>query len=194
MPGSTLFLGPMYSGKTTEVIKELTRHRLGGCNCVLVKSERDTRYTAEAPIVRTHSMQTALSEPATEQMGGLRVVVAARLADVELEGGEVVVGVDEGQFFDDLREGLLRWVDRTVFVAALDGTHRREMFAAVVRALPVAGSFVKLHAVCTSCPGRDPVAAPYTRRVVDVDAEGEIAVGGPEMYQAVCAACYARGV
>ena len=39
-----LILGPMYSGKTTELLRLYRRHQIANQKCVLVKFEEDKRY------------------------------------------------------------------------------------------------------------------------------------------------------
>ena len=39
-----LIIGPMFSGKSTELIRRFNRYTIGGKKCLLVKYERDTRY------------------------------------------------------------------------------------------------------------------------------------------------------
>lgn len=186
-----LFLGPMFSGKTTEVVSALTHYRLGGCDCVLVKSAIDGRYSgADTPTVHTHEGVVAKCEPRQGRMGALRVVIAKTLAEIELAANETVVGVDEGQFFPDLRAAAESWADRRVFVSALDGDYLRQMFPSVAATVPLATHITKLRAVCMRCEGHEPVEAAFTLRLPG-KSEEVIEVGGSEMYVAVCGACYA---
>ena len=39
-----LICGPMFSGKTTELIRRYTRYELAGKKCILIKYSKDTRY------------------------------------------------------------------------------------------------------------------------------------------------------
>jgi len=47
-----LILGPMFSGKTTELLRQLKRHSIAQHKCLLIKYAGDTRYSIEA--VSTH--------------------------------------------------------------------------------------------------------------------------------------------
>lgn len=49
VPGSgsiELILGPMFSGKTTELLRRMRRHRLADRRVVVIKYVKDTRYHA----------------------------------------------------------------------------------------------------------------------------------------------------
>jgi thymidine kinase len=189
------FLGPMFSGKTTRVLQMLRRARLAGHSVVFVKSAKDVRYGA-GPASRTHDGAAIEAEPATEEQGGQRVLVARNLLELRLAAGESVVGVDEGQFFPDLPEAVAEWTRRglILYVAALDGDFRRRPFGRVLEALPFASHFEKLSAVCMLCaaaaPPRRIVAAPFTLRVAG--GGGQELIGAKDKYRAACLSCYLR--
>ncbi len=184
---ATLFLGPMFSGKTTAVGALLRRARLGGRAAVFVKHAADGRYGAG---VRTHDGAEPAGPPgAPPGLAPLRVAEARTLLDVELGAAELHVGVDEGQFFPDLPEALERWTreGRHVYVAALDGDYRRRPFGRVAEAVPLAARVEKLSAVCMYCAAGE---APFTVRTSPEEAQ-EV-VGGGEKYRAACLDCYLR--
>lgn len=186
------FLGPMFSEKTTTVGRLIKRARLGGLNCVFVKYAADVRYGA-GPVIYTHDGTAVSASPAEDGLGGLRVVEARTLLrDVALEPDELDIGVDEGQFYPDLRWALDLWMreGRRVYVAALDGDFRRNPFPPVAEALPLATHIEKLTAVCMICAGREqpPAEASYTARTVEATAVELI--GARDKYKAACLACY----
>lgn len=46
-PGSIeVIFGPMFSGKTTELLRRLRRHQLADRRVVVIKHAKDTRYDA----------------------------------------------------------------------------------------------------------------------------------------------------
>ena len=49
-----LIIGPMYSGKTTELLKLVSRYQIAKKRCLVVKSEMDNRYTDGSMII-THN-------------------------------------------------------------------------------------------------------------------------------------------
>eukprot|EP00007_Cunea_sp_BSH-02190019_P003952 CAMPEP_0174243874 /NCGR_PEP_ID=MMETSP0417-20130205/33157_1 /TAXON_ID=242541 /ORGANISM="Mayorella sp, Strain BSH-02190019" /LENGTH=222 /DNA_ID=CAMNT_0015323469 /DNA_START=58 /DNA_END=723 /DNA_ORIENTATION=+ len=169
-----LVMGPMFSGKTTELLRRLERHRLARRRVVLVKYARDQRYAGEAEAA-THCGMRA------EAVGALKLEEAEeRVRDAQ------VVGVDEGQFFPDLVEATERWAaqGKVVVVAALDGDFQRRPFARVADLVPHAEEVVKLRAVCLVCCGE----AAFTRRL-GTETQLEV-IGGADKYIAVCRRCY----
>ena len=175
-----LYLGPMFSEKTTEILRQIKRARIAGIPCVVVKYAKDTRYGA-GPTIFTHDGSSVT--------GGkdLRVVEARTLDEVKLSSRENVIAVDEGQFYPDLPHVVDRWMQegRKVYVAALDGDFRRKPFGKVGSLIPLCTHIIKLHAICMICKERH---ASYTLRTVESD-EYEL-IGGVDKYAAACLPCY----
>lgn len=183
------YLGPMFSGKTTEIKRKLERARVAGLPCVFVKNADDVRFSS-GDTTKTHGGVHIRSESATDDFARLRVVTACKLLDIELGEDEFDIGVDEGQFYSDLREAIDLWTreGRRVYIAALDGDYRREPFEPVREALPLCSVITKLAAVCMLCPKTNMTEAPYTVRTV---ANGDQKlVGAKESYKAACLKCY----
>jgi len=167
-----LILGPMFAGKTTELMRRLKRYTIAKRNVVVLKYAKDLRYDAEK--AATHDGQkmeaiscSQLSEPCLDEFN--------------------VIGVDEGQFFPDLIEFCERMANqgKIVVVSALDGTFQRQPFGRVLELVPLAEHVSKLNAVCMESFGN---AASFSKRIVGGDAIEVI--GGADKYVAVCRACF----
>ena len=78
-------MGPMFSGKSTELIRRIKRHRVAQQECVIIKYSKDQRYSQNG--VSTHDRQEAEALP------------CCVLAEVEPQMEHCgVIGIDEGQF------------------------------------------------------------------------------------------------
>ena len=145
-----VILGPMFSGKSTELIRRLKRYQIARYNCLIVKYAKDVRYDKES--IATHDQQT------------LNAVSADKLKDLKVEFDDYdVIGIDEGQFFPDLVEFCENMANagKAVIVAALDGTFQRKGFGPILELIPLAEHVVKLNAVCMVCFGE----GSYTKRI-----------------------------
>ncbi|RHY20941.1 hypothetical protein DYB25_000736 [Aphanomyces astaci] len=112
-----LIIGPMFSGKSTELIRRMRRYQHAQLKCMVVKSKIDDRYTNDS-LVSTHDRQMMKANPLT------------RLEDMGDEFMKYdVIGIDEGQFFTDLHSFCDDAANRgkIVIVAALDGTFERKV-------------------------------------------------------------------
>lgn len=170
-----LIIGPMFAGKTTELMRRIRREIYARRSCFVIKYDKDTRYSAEAM--------------ASHDQAKLKVHAAvSRLSDVADRWMAFdVIGIDEGQFFPDLLSFASRAADagKTVIVSALDGDYRRQPFGQVCSLIPFCEAIDKLTAVCMVChraPGS------FTRRTVS--AEEQELIGGAEMYVAACRECF----
>uniref|UniRef100_A0A8C4TSG4 Thymidine kinase n=1 Tax=Falco tinnunculus TaxID=100819 RepID=A0A8C4TSG4_FALTI len=170
-----VIFGPMFSGKSTELMRRVRRFQLAQHRCLLVKYTKDTRYCSSG--VSTHDKNIMEALP------------ACLLKDVYQEAlSSAVIGIDEGQFFPDIVEfcEMMANAGKTVIVAALDGTFQRKAFGSILNLVPLAESVVKLNAVCMECYRE----ASYTKRL---GAEREVEViGGADKYHSVCRTCYFR--
>jgi len=168
-----LILGPMFSGKSTELIRRLKRYEIARYSCLIVKYAKDVRYDCES--IATHDQQT-LKAISTDKLKDLKV----NLEDYD------VIGIDEGQFFPDVVEFSEDMANKgkTVVIAALDGTFQRKAFAAILELVPLAEHVIKLNAVCMNCFGE----GSFTKRI-SADQEVEV-IGGADKYMATCRSCF----
>nr|XP_040124324.1 thymidine kinase, cytosolic isoform X1 [Ictidomys tridecemlineatus] len=144
-----VILGPMFSGKSTELMRRVRRFQIAQYKCLVIKYAKDTRYSNS---FSTHDRNTMDALP------------ACLLRDTAQEAlGAAVIGIDEGQFFPDIVEfcETMANAGKTVIVAALDGTFQRKAFGAILNLVPLAESVVKLTAVCMECFRE----AAYTKRL-----------------------------
>jgi thymidine kinase len=176
--GITLIVGPMFAGKTTELMRRIKREVFAKKQCCIIKYARDTRYNAVN--MATHD----------------ELVLTATFAISKLEelGNKWmkydVIAIDEGQFFGDLFAFATMAADlhgKQVIISALDGDFQRKPFGAVCELIPHCEEVHKLHAVCMNCHEKD---ACFTMRVVAGD-QVEL-IGSEDMYRAVCRTCYVK--
>lgn len=162
-----LIVGPMFAGKTTEMLRRVDRAELAKKRCVVMKYSQDNRYSQNN--VATHDLQMRVAIPCSKL-----------LPHIEECQNFDVVGIDEGQFFPDVVEFSERLANcgKTVIVAGLDGDFRRKPFGRVLDLISRSESLTKLTAICTETGGE----ACYTQRTIDSQ-DLEI-IGGAEMYRA----------
>lgn len=123
-----LVCGPMFSGKTTELIRRIRRFETSGKRVALIKHSADTRYD---------DLSTNNCEAVThDRLSRFNAIPVTFLDDIISHPDVIsseVIGVDEGQFFSDLAPVCNTWAlaGKTVIVAALDGDYTRKMFPSV---------------------------------------------------------------
>jgi len=170
--------GPMFSGKSEELIRRLKRAQIARLRIASFKPEIDMRYQPDA--ISSHSAQT-IRAVAVRDVNRLRAVIFPALDTVD------VVGIDEAQFFDELLVGLameLVEAGKRVVLAGLDTTFAGEPFAPMPALMAIADEVVKLSAVCMVCGA----PAIHTQRLGA--SQQLVMVGASGMYEARCRACF----
>jgi thymidine kinase len=110
-----------------------------------------------------------------------------KLTDVIEKAEEYdIIGIDEGQFFEDIVEVSEELANKgkTVIISALDGTFERKAFGRILELVPLAEEVTKLDAVCMDC--KEP--ASFTKRLWE-SKETEL-IGGSEIYKPVWRRCF----
>lgn len=170
--------GPMFSGKTEELIRRLKRAEYGGQHLQTFKPRLDDRYEEDSIV--SHDESAVPSQPAES---------VTEIRD-QLEPSAEVVGIDEAQFFGDelvdfcadLAEDGVR-----VVAAGLDQDYRGDPFDPVPTLLAVAEYVTKLLAICVRCG--DPANHSY-RLAADPQ---QVLVGSDGEYEARCRRCFQDG-
>lgn len=174
--------GPMFSGKTTELIRNLERAIYAKKKVIVFKPSLDNRYSESEVVAHSGIKYPAVVVPNTaEGVFELYKRVLEEKADV--------VGIDEAQFFPielvDVVEELVK-EGYIVIVAGLNLDFRGEPFETMREILVRADDIHYLKAVCTVC-GMD---ATRTQRLIDGRPapyeSPRILVGGSEVYEARC--------
>ncbi|PLV59131.1 thymidine kinase [Thermotoga sp. KOL6] len=172
----TVITGPMYSGKTTELLSFIEIYRLGKKKTAVFKPKIDTRYHTVKVVSHSGNGVEALAIENPKEI--------LEHVDRETKG----VFIDEVQFFEkDLFHVVRELLDRSidVFCAGLDLTHKQNPFETTALLLSLADTVIKKKAVCHRCGEYN---ATLTLKISG--GEEEIDVGGREKYISVCRKCY----
>lgn len=167
-----VFYGPMFSGKTSSLIRKIKRYCHAQEKCIVIKYKGDTRY--EVQDISTHDKQTYKAIPCET----LEIMNIFEDCDV--------IGIDEGQFFDNIVEFSEHYANRgkKVIISALDSTFERKPFGNILELVSKAEKVHKLTAICVKCHKE----ASFTKRLGN---EKEVKlIGGDEKYMPVCRKCY----
>jgi len=173
-----LLIGPMFSGKSTEMIRRVKRYQIAKKRIIIIKKSFDIREGEVKGIIKTH---------AGEKMSCIRL---EKLADFtgDLVWHYDVIGIDDGQFFPDIEtfvEELVNNHGKIVIIAALDANYKREPFKNITNLVAKCEIVKKFNAICTSCGS----FGSFSKKLKEE--EGElIDVGGSEKYTVLCRKCW----
>ena len=167
--------GPMFSGKSEELIRRIVRYQIARVPTQTFKPVIDDRYGDDEVV--SHSSLSVAAEPVADSGELLRRV----------EDRTVVIGIDEGQFFDDGLVDVVAQLAATgkrVIVAGLDLDYLGRPFEPIPTLMTRAEYVTKSLAVCHRCGG----AGMYTQRVIESDEL--VVLGATDAYEARCRYCY----
>lgn len=171
--------GSMFSGKSEELIRRLTRAKIARRRVQVFKPRIDSRF----------------SEVEVVSHGGLRLTAHAVAGSAEIldrtDPRTEVVGIDEAQFFDNgIVEVVTRLADlgKRVIVAGLDQDYLGKPFDPMPALMAEAEEVTKTRAICIRC------GAPASRTQRLVDSRERVVVGAAGLYEARCRRCFEPGV
>jgi thymidine kinase len=167
--------GSMFSGKSEELIRRLRRAKIARQKVQVFKPEMDSRF-GDNQIVSHSEMRHDSSNSRS---------AAEVLAKVEPD--TEVVGIDEGQFFDNELVNVANELARRgvrVIIAGLDQDYTGKPFEPMPQLLAIAEYITKTHAICMKC-GQP---ANYSQRTFESDER--VAVGAADKYEARCRRCF----
>ena len=170
--------GPMFSGKSEELIRRLKRAQIARRRVACFKPDLDVRYSSSAIASHSGPMLEALTVANVE---GLKSILMPMIDGVE------VIGIDEAQFFDATLVPLateLVHLGKRVILAGLDTTFTGEPFAPIPELMAIADEVIKLSAVCMRCGA----PAVHTQRLGSN--QSLVLVGAAGVYEARCRACF----
>jgi len=167
--------GSMFSGKSEELIRRLRRAQIARRNVQIFKPAIDSRYSEEHIVSHSEMrIESKLVSSASEILEGVG-------PDAE------VVGIDEGQFFD---QDLVRVANhlacqgKRVIIAGLDMDYLGRPFEPMPLLLAIAEDITKTRAICMQCGS----PATYTQRLIA--SRERVVVGAADAYEARCRACF----
>lgn len=172
-------IGCMFSGKTTELLREASTYESIGKSIMYVSPILDTRSND----LQTHDRSRSAT---CIKLGSLSEIFKMDLTNID------VICIDEAQFFEGVEEFILesekRFHDKILLFACLSGDADRKPWACVAPLIALSDEIRHLTAYCSV--RRDGVTrAPFSKRLPAVEGTrdgNKVDIGGADKYQAVC--------
>ena len=174
-----LILGPMFSGKTTQIIQHYKSYSYIGKKVIVINYAEDKRY--HDSLLSTHDQIM------------IPCILVKYLADImndeAIHSADVIL-INEGQFFPDIYEIVLEFVEKQqkiVYICGLDGDFKRNKFGKLLDLIPYCDKITKLNALCAQC--RNGEAGLFSHRITN---ETSQIVIGSSNYIPLCRVCYKK--
>jgi len=170
-----IILGPMFAGKTSALQSIIRRYESLGLKCIAFKPQIDTRYGDDNYMYNHDKVKTPVSS--------VTFLTQQSLYSDYMDAKLIII--EEGQFFTDLYEFVLKAVEtdkKHIIVAGLDGDRFRKPFGQLLQLIPIADRVTKLTSLCKLCA--DGTSALFTYGKTSTNETVE--VGGSDIYMPVC--------
>jgi thymidine kinase len=189
----SIYMGCMYSGKTTNLIKEVALYtEMTKSTGLLVNHYFDTRDLDNK--ISTHNkLISKITHP-------LYAVYSQKLSEISESVLQQysIIGIDEAQFFVDLYETVLKWVSagKYIVISGLSGTYKKELFGELYRLISHADKIEFLQAICKECTSEvknnfltpellNTMKAPFTKKITG-NYNTTVEIGSTDKYIPVC--------
>lgn len=173
--------GPMFAGKTEELLRRVKRLEYAKKNIVVFKPLIDNRFSENEVVSHNNNRTRSVN------------ISFARQMFKYVNDTTDVVAVDEIQFLDEEAVGICEYFASKgirVIVSGLDKDFRGEPFSFMPKLLAIAEYVTKLTAICVKCG----IPATRTQRIVNGKparyVDPIVLIGAEESYEARCRSCH----
>jgi len=171
--------GSMFSGKTEELIRRLTRAKIARQSVQIFKPAIDTRYDDQKVV--SHNQN---------EIDSIAVSKSRDILTILEKNDCQVIGIDEAQFFDEQLIEVCEFLankGKRIVIAGLDMDFEGKPFGIMPTLLSIAEFVTKVHAICMCC-GK---VASYSFRLTP--SKEKIMLGEKTEYEARCRSCFVKG-
>ena len=132
-----LFIGPMFSGKSTLLINNIRELKLYNNNILIIKPIIDNRYGDDNNIISHDKIK--------EECLLIKDLDISNIDDETIKQYSIIA-IDEGHFFANLKNKVIYWVenlDKHVLISGLDGDYLRNPIGEILDLIPYADKYKK---------------------------------------------------
>jgi thymidine kinase len=181
--------GPMFSGKTTNLIHKihtyLDIHSCKGINKkgLIINFKGDNRDLNKCGNLTTHSSSKK------EINSNISFVSVNKLSEVSYYLIKEIdyIAIDEGQFYEDLEDYIKCWLHmkKHIHCSGLISDSNKNKFGNIIDILPLADNIEQLKAYCIECRDHT-MNAPFTKSKKPKSPDNKVLIGGQNFYIPVC--------
>jgi len=185
-----LFVGPMFSGKTSKLLEIYKQYKFCNVPIAVINHAADKRY--HESMLSTHDkvmipcIQTGKLLPLWNYSNLEETFDKECDMHLVLRQADIIL-INEGQFFDDLYPCVLQMLSekKKVYIAGLDGDFERKKFGSLLDVIPLCDKVTKLTSLCSICKNGTPGI--FSLRLTQ---EKQQLLIGSNNYIPVCRHCY----
>jgi thymidine kinase len=182
MASLDIIIGPMFAGKSCELIRRIRLLKVLKKEYIVIKPKIDNRYD---------NLNDNISMIVSHNYDKEHCVVLNKMDEIYLRDLNNIntIFIDEAQFFDDLVDvvkNLVEFYKINIVVTGLDGDSNRNKFGHILELIPLSNTCTKINAACIMC--LDGTFAPFSFRKTRT--EEQILIGAGDNYMSLCRTHY----
>jgi thymidine kinase len=173
MPTLKLIIGPMFAGKTTELLRHIRMLKVINKQYLIIKPIIDNRTDDLSIVSHDFDKQECI------KLSSLQDIYREDLRDID------TIFIDEGQFFDDLKEIVVRLLEKdnkNIIISGLVGDYNRNKFGQILDLIPYGAEILQVNALCLHC--MDGTNALFSHRKTNSDEQ--VLIGAKDEYVSLC--------
>tara|TARA_Y100000992_G_scaffold245904_1_gene177180 strand:- start:2529 stop:3245 length:717 start_codon:yes stop_codon:yes gene_type:complete len=204
-----LFIGPMFSGKTSKLIEIYNQLILCNQNVLVINYNQDSRYPNyetllsshdqnQIPCIRSSNLKEIFDIEISKDDDKLDKIMCSSNQEQKDKINYIInplhekyvkyILINEGQFFPDLYEWVYYMVNilnKHIYIAGLDGDYNRKPIGDILQLIPESDKTTKLSSICLNC--KNGKKALFSHRKTSETAQIVI---GTDNYLPLCRECY----
>lgn len=172
-----LIMGPMYAGKSTELIRHIRQYKFLNKSILAINHSINKRY-GSCNII-THDREEVSDCINVDKLEDIIINYESKIIKSD------VIIIEELQFFKDAYKYVIEFVEKykkTVICAGLVADYRRKEFGDILKLIPIADEIKMLSALCSICKNGTP--GKFSKRIIKKNKQN--LVGSTEAYITVC--------
>lgn len=191
-----IYLGPMYSGKTTELIRNYNRYRK--YNQLIIDFDTEIECKKKKIVIELESNLYYYTDNLCNhnkqeiqclKLTNINILEQFYIYNFDIINNVKIIHINEAQFFKDLKQVVINLVEKykvNVYLYGLDGDFKREKFGEIIDLIPYCDSITKLKGVCNNCDNN----ALFSHRICKGDEQMLINDSNEDKYIPLCRECY----
>lgn len=187
----TLITGPMFSGKTWQLITEVMRYRDLGHKTCIINHSIDVRDTSGSTGNLTYHIGCDVRLPNDIDMYSVSDLEHLYNNGVNKLCNYKCIAVDEAQFFPSL-DRVIEWLDNGhhVIVSCLNGSSDRKPMGDIPKLLSHCNDIKLRRSYCMKCRKERGTLEDAIYTKCKIQKHEEVTIGGHDIYEPVCRKCY----
>ena len=168
-----IIIGPMFAGKSSELLRRINLLKVLEKKYIVVKPEIDTRFSKNHIVSHNSIKEKCIT------FTNLDDIIKYPLEEIN------TIFIDEAQFFTNLVQNvktLLEQYNINIVVSGLNGDSNRNKFGEILDLIPISNNIVKLNALCKIC--MDGTFGIFTHRLQDNNQQ--VLIGAETEFISVC--------